>query len=697
MDQAQHAQAKSDGIMKIILYILDQHLSDMVFLMEVHNGYRFTYSYVNEYGLIHAGLSPDSIGKTFQEVLPHDLAKEMQTVYEKVVKTKQNLSYVDEMQERESSRFYESKLTFLPDIEPGRSFVVSVTREVTKGIQEKQLLLDSEQRFRSFVDHNDDGVIAINFDGVITESNDSAKKILQFHDNSQKNFLHEYLDTNDKEEVAKAVERTKNGEITVISDVKCKVSPTKVKTIQFKTVPIMVNGDVVGVYVILRDETEKVEKAEKIEYMTLHDHLTGLWNRKALLEDLQKNMSPSNGQHPFALLYMDLDRFKHINDAFGHKKGDSLLREIADRLVKFVHSEMKVYRQGGDEFIILVPAAGMKEAERAANLVNEIFEQPFVINDQEIFLSPSIGISLYPTNGTDAETLIKHADHALYEVKDKGRAHYRFFHTEMNESFSNAVMLESHLRRAIEMDELSLHYQPQVNLITGDIESFEALLRWNNGKFGMVPPSQFIPLAEKTGLILSIGRWVIEEACRQLNSWNNKGINTRVAINISPKQFFQSDFVGHLKWALEHFSIEPSSLEIEVTEGAMEDTRTMVSVLQEVKETGIIISVDDFGTGYSSLHYLKRFPIDILKIDQSFVREMMRNEKDAAITQTIIHLAHHLGLEVVAEGVEEEEQVNFLKKFHCQKAQGYFFSKPKGSMETEAFLLEYKKESKQLQ
>lgn len=697
MDQAQHAQAKSDGIMKIILHILDQHLSDMVFLMEVHSGYLFTYSYVNEYGLIHAGLRPDSIGKSFQEALPLHLANEMQTVYEKVVKTKQTLSYVDELQENGKSRFYESKLTFLPEIEPGRSFVVSVTREVTKGIREKQLVIDSEQRFRSFVDHNDDGVIAINLEGVITESNESAKKMLLIKDHSKKDFLQEYLNTHDMDRVEKAVHRTKNGEISVISDVKCMVSTTNVKTVQLKTVPIMVNGEVVGIYVILRDETEKIEKAEKIAYMTVHDHLTGLWNRKALLEDLQKNMAPATGQHPFALLYMDLDRFKHINDAFGHKQGDALLKEIANRLLTFVDPKMKVYRQGGDEFIILVPAAGMKEAEIAANLVNDIFEQPFILNDQEIFLSPSIGISLYPTNGTDPETLIKHADHALYEVKDKGRGHFRFFHTEMNESFSNAVMLESHLRRAIEMDELSLHYQPQVNLTTGKIESFEALLRWNNGKFGMVPPSQFIPLAEKTGLILSIGRWVIEEACRQLKDWNQKGIYTRVAINISPKQFFQSDFIGHLKWALEHFSIIPTSLEIEVTEGAMEDTRTMVSVLQEVKETGIIISVDDFGTGYSSLHYLKRFPIDILKIDQSFVREMMRNEKDAAITQTIIHLAHHLGLEVVAEGVEEEDQVNFLKKFHCQKAQGYFFSKPKGSVETEAFLLEYKDELKQLQ
>ncbi len=287
-------------------------------------------------------------------------------------------------------------------------------------------------------------------------------------------------------------------------------------------------------------------------------------------------------------------------------------------------------------------------------------------------------------DGKDAEMLIKNADEALFRVKERGKAHYQFYRTDMNSVFTNVVTLETHLRKAIEQDELSLFYQPQIDVATGKAKSFEALLRWDDTEFGEISPSVFIPLAEDTGLIISIGYWVIETACRQISAWNDMGFNDiRVAINISPKQFQHPNLVPFIQSMIEKYQIRASSLGIEITEGAMHDMKETIPILKKVKELGISISVDDFGTGYSSLSYLKQFPIDVLKIDQSFIRDILKEEKDAAITSAIIHLGKSLGLEVVAEGVENKQQVEFLANANCHKIQGYYFSKPISSSELE--------------
>jgi len=272
--------------------------------------------------------------------------------------------------------------------------------------------------------------------------------------------------------------------------------------------------------------------------------------------------------------------------------------------------------------------------------------------------------------------LIK-ADQALFVAKDRGRAHFRYFQEQMNLSFPNEALMESHLRRAIEKEELSIHYQPQVNLATGEINSFEALLRWNNRKFGYVSPMQFIPLAEESGMIMQIGDWVLEEVCKQLEYWQEKGYRpVRIAVNISPKQFKQENFAIKIHEKIDKYGITPNSLEVEITESAMTDMQDTFAMLKELKDIGVVISIDDFGTGYSSLSYLKKYPIDIIKIDQSFIKDMELDEKNAAIATTIIQLAHSLGMEVIAEGVEKDKQVEILKSAKCQKAQGYFFSRP---------------------
>ncbi|WP_252189322.1 putative bifunctional diguanylate cyclase/phosphodiesterase [Rossellomorea vietnamensis] len=373
-----------------------------------------------------------------------------------------------------------------------------------------------------------------------------------------------------------------------------------------------------------------------------------------------------------------------MNDTLGLKGGDRVLKRITERLITLTNEECLLYRQGGDEFIFLLKNSSFEVTKTKAEEILTLFIAPFTIDNQEFYISPSIGISCYPADGYDSNSLIQKAAQALFEVKEKGRAHYRFYQTHMKSSFPNYIIMESHLRKAIEKGELYVHYQPQVNLSTGAIDSFEALIRWNNRKFGFVSPAQFIPLAEETGLIHQIGEWVLEQVCIQLQKWRDKAYRSvRVAINISPKQFLQEQLVETIDFYLSTYMIPASCIEIEITEGAMQDTQQTLKVLKKLKDLGVFISVDDFGTGYSSLHYLKRFPIDVLKIDQSFVKEIGMNHKDSAITTTIIHLAHSLGLEVIAEGVEREGQVDFLKKANCQKAQGYFFSKPIGPKEIE--------------
>jgi len=445
----------------------------------------------------------------------------------------------------------------------------------------------------------------------------------------------------------------------------------------------------VPTYIVCVTRNVHGRSAETIKYLEYHDQLTNAWNRKALMEHLQMDITTaSSDSREFATVNLDLDRFKQFNDSLGHQAGDQMLKLITSRLMRWINPWSRLYRLSGDEFVIIMTNVDRDKTEQSAKELLALFDEPFLIEDEDYYMSPSIGISMFPHDGRDADTLLRHAYNALLLVKEKGRAQYRFYRSNMADSYSNYILIEAHLRRAIEKNEFTLHYQPQVNLKTGEIESFEALLRWNNQKFGAVTPAQFIPIAEDTGLIVPIGEWVIEEACRQIAEWRDKGhSNIRVAINISPRQFIQPNLPDIIRRTLERYDLPASSLEIEITEGAMKDTGAALNMLNRLKEMGILLSVDDFGTGYSSLNYLKTFPIDILKIDQSFVREIMQNYKDAAITKTIIHLAHSLGLEVVAEGVEEEVQVDFLTDANCQKAQGYYFSKPVNAEVIEKMIL----------
>ncbi len=529
------------------------------------------------------------------------------------------------------------------------------------------------------MDHNNDAVCSLNKSGVILQANPSTYVITGYTERELTHLLlTDLLLPENVKQVDSLLQVTLEGK--TIDPVTFKMLHKSGETIhvQLKMVPIVVNHEMMGVYSIIRDITEQVRNDEVMKFISYHDHLTGLPNRSSLKEDLHEMLQKATQKNQtLSLMYVDLDRFKFLNDSMGHNIGDLLLKEVAQRLTSINGYSITVYRQGGDEFILIIENISSCETHKLAEEILELFKSPFSLTTHEFFVSPSVGISLFPNDGLDGETLIKSADTALYRVKERGRGHFQFYSNDMLRGDSQTMLIETCLRKAIEKNEFVLHYQPQVDLYTGDINSFEGLLRWNCGLLGFMSPADFIPLAEETGLIIPIGEWVIEEVCSQLRKWKQKGFtNISIAVNLSARQFQQPNLVEVISHSIKRNKIHPSQLEIEITEGAMQDTKETILILNRLKEIGVQISVDDFGTGYSSLSYLKRFPLNTLKIDQSFVRDVLTDDKDAAITTTIIHLAHSLGFKVIAEGVELEEQAEFLRRIECEKAQGYLFSRP---------------------
>jgi diguanylate cyclase (GGDEF)-like protein/PAS domain S-box-containing protein len=427
------------------------------------------------------------------------------------------------------------------------------------------------------------------------------------------------------------------------------------------------------------DISERKRSEEQIRRIAYHDVLTGLPNRLLLNDRLALAVAQANRlDRGLAVLFLDIDRFKLINDSLGHTAGDRLIQHVAERLRACVREGDTVARLGGDEFMLLLP--GVDQVVDAAKLAEKVLESVrghFQLEGREIFASASIGVAVYPDDGRDAETLVKNADTALYRAKERGRDNYQLYTPAMNETALERLALESKLRRALANHELQLQYQPVLDLATRRICGFEALLRWNHPELGMVPPATFIPIAELTGLILPIGPWVLRTACAQARAWQQAGHHgLEVAVNLSARQFQQSELPAQVARALEETGLPPASLHLEITEtSAMENAASTVRALHELKALGVGIAIDDFGTGYSSLSYLKRFPIDTLKIDQSFIRDIPADPEDAAIATAVLALARSLKVEVVAEGVETKEQLHFLAERRCDRVQGFLFSR----------------------
>ena len=438
------------------------------------------------------------------------------------------------------------------------------------------------------------------------------------------------------------------------------------------------------------DVTERKRAEEQIKSLAYHDVLTGLPNRLLFTDRLNVAVAQAHrlGQR-LGILFLDLDRFKVINDSLGHGLGDCLLQAVAERLESGVREGDTVARLGGDEFILLLP--GMGRAEDVAKVADKVLDSlrlPFRLEGRDLFVTVSIGISVYPEDGADAETLVKNADTAMYRAKEQGRDHYQLYTHAMNERAVERLALEGALRKALARGELALYYQPLLDLATGRVHGVEALLRWAHPEKGLVAPGEFLHLAEVTSLMGPIGRWTLRTACTQARAWQEAGLpGLSVAVNLSARQLQQPDLVEQVKRALDESGLPARGLDLEVTEShAMQNADATIHTLRELKGLGVRISIDDFGIGYSSLSYLKRLPIDTLKIDQSFVRDITTDPDDAAIATAIIALAHTLKLQVVAEGVESQEQLSFLAARHCDRMQGFLFSRPLAAPECGEFL-----------
>jgi diguanylate cyclase (GGDEF)-like protein len=433
-----------------------------------------------------------------------------------------------------------------------------------------------------------------------------------------------------------------------------------------------------------------VVEQERAFHTAQHDFLTGLPNRMLLNDRIRQAIALApRHEKRVAVLFLDLDGFKHINDSLGHSVGDKLLQSIAHRLVECVRASDTVSRQGGDEFVVLLSEAEQwEDAALIADRMLAAVAQVHTIDQLDLHITTSIGVSVHPGDGEDAETLIKNADTAMYQAKENGRQSYQFFKPEMNVRAVERQSIEEGLRGALERDEFILHYQPKVDLATGAIVGAEALIRWTSPERGLVSPAQFIPIAEDSGLIVPIGRWVMRRACEQASEWASAGLPiTTMAANVSAMEFQNDGFVDGLTSILADTGLDPSSLELELTESVlMKHADAAATILQALRERGVQVAIDDFGTGYSSLSYLRKFPIDALKIDQSFVRQITDEEGDTGIVTAVISMARSLDLRVIAEGVETPEQLTFLKAHECDEAQGFWFSRPVPAMEFASLL-----------
>lgn len=545
-------------------------------------------------------------------------------------------------------------------------------------------LRDSEERTRAVLNNIDEGITSISAGGIIELFNPGAERMFGYSskevlgknvsilmpepDHSvHDKYLERYLYSGEQHVIGFGREVSalrKNGEIF----------PMDLRVSEFS---LAGQRQFIG---IMRDITERKTAENKIIHLANHDSLTNLPNRNLVQDRIQQTIAGARrAGTQFAVMFIDLDKFKVINDSLGHDTGDQLLQTVAQRLTASLRTGDTVGRQGGDEFIVLLTS--LSTAEDAALVAHKILRnvaEPCLLNGHELHTSASIGIAVYPQDGDNVETLLKNSDTAMYYAKDSGRSNFQFFTQRMNIVAAERLLMENSLRQAMERNELSLHYQPLVNLADGSIAATEALLRWDHPSQGMIPPDRFIPVAEDSGLIVPLGEWVFRQACMQLRKWHDLGVPLRrMVVNLSPRQFRQPQLVQTFCTILSETGVDPRWLGLEITENViMENAEESIARLKQLQALGIELSLDDFGTGYSSLSYLKRFPIDKLKIDQSFIHDITTDPNDEAMVAAIIVMAHRLNIRVVAEGVETAAQLNFLREHGCDQYQGYHFSKP---------------------
>ncbi|HEX2954083.1 MAG TPA: EAL domain-containing protein, partial [Bacillota bacterium] len=577
----------------------------------------------------------------------------------------------------------------------GKEMLLSIDRDITERIQSEQALRDNEARYRTLFDHSPDGIFLMKpsedeTEWTIIDCNEVACKMNGYE---RDELIGESINIvnlkKDSMEDRQAVLATLREEKKFSSEIIHQRKDGTIFPIETITNLLVIDGNEV-VMGIDRDISERKKAEETIHHQMYYDLMTGLPNRTLFSDRLSLALAHSHRTGGvLAVIFLNLDRFKTINDTLGHAVGDRLLQGVAERISGCLGEGDTLARLSGDTFTLLFSQVErVEDVAKMAQTILESFKQPFILSDMEIFTTLSMGISLYPNDGEDVDNLMKNADTALYRAKEQGRNNYQFYTPLMNAKASERLALENSLRRALSREEFIVYYQPQIEAKIGRIIGVEALVRWKHPDLGLVSPAEFIPMAEETGLIVPIGSWVLRNACLQSKAWQSMGLPPiKIAVNLSARQFQQEDLVAMVKEALDQTGFDPQLLELEITESiAMQNADYTITILNDLKTMGVHISLDDFGTGYSSLNYLKKFPIDTLKIDQSFVRDLTLNPNDLAIAKAVIALAHSMNLEVMAEGVETKEQMSILREEQCDMMQGYLFGRPVSAAEIEHLL-----------
>lgn len=559
------------------------------------------------------------------------------------------------------------------------TFVLSLRLHV-QVVNKMNQALDNQRSFlQKLIDLNPNYIYAKNQDGIYTLAN---KAFADLHGLDSKDIIGK-SDEDVEKKIPEYFSKTEfdNTDNVYATEEEIRDVRGNKKWLKTYKIPVQTAEEslVLGVS---SDITELKEQEDKIRNLAYHDSLTQLPNRRLFDEDLNQAIKAAEKRDKqLALLYMDLDGFKNINDTLGHDIGDLLLIEISSLLQSVIdelNRQVRVYRIGGDEFTFIFQECSIQSVSNLAHHILDTFKKPIVVEKYSLYITPSIGISIYPDNGEHSIKLMKHADAAMYAVKEKNKNGFEFYTPEINKSLHRKMTIEKQLRMALENNEFKLNFQPQLNLRSKEISGVEALIRWNNNELGNVTPGEFISLAEETNLILPIGKWILREACLQNKKWQEQGLPPlKIAVNISMKQFNEHNFIESVSQILNETKLDPKYLELEITEGiAIMDHTFTIEKLHELKNLGVKISIDDFGTGYSSFGYLQKYPINILKIDKSFITGISNNKENAAIVKCILSLAQHLFLDVVAEGVETKADLDFLLQTTCKYAQGYYIGHP---------------------